>query len=48
MAREEANPRDYPGSLPLEATLRNRRRILWQASERRDPGMIGILGGIIL
>jgi hypothetical protein len=38
-AREEiASPRDYPGSLPLEAALCNCRRILRQASERRDPG----------
>ena len=39
-----SKPRDYPGSLPLEAALRNCRRILRQASERRDPGMTGTLG----
>jgi hypothetical protein len=43
--REEiASPRDYPGSLPLEAALRNCRRVFRQASERRDPGMTGTLG----
>ena len=30
-----SKPRDYPGSLPLEAALRNCRRILRQ-SERKD------------
>jgi hypothetical protein len=47
-AGENSKPRDYPGSLPLEAALRypprNCRRILRQASERPDPGMTGTLG----
>ena len=44
-AREEiTSPRAYPGSLPLEPALRNCRRTLLQASERRDPGMTGALG----
>jgi hypothetical protein len=44
-AREEiASLATIPGSLPFEAALCNCRRILWQASERRDPGMTGTLG----
>ena len=39
-----SNPsRLSPGSLPLEAALRNCRGTLRQASERRDPGMTGAL-----